>query len=104
MRIVLVHNKYREAGGEDVVFESERHLLERAGHSVTPYVRSNMEMQDDSVIARIAIVPGMFWSSKTRDEFAAVLDRVCPDIVHVHNTFMRITPSIYSACTERGIP
>jgi glycosyltransferase involved in cell wall biosynthesis len=61
-------------------------------------------MQDDSVIARIAIVPRMLWSSKTRHEFAAILDRVRPDIVHVHNTFMRITPSVYSACAERGIP
>jgi glycosyltransferase involved in cell wall biosynthesis len=104
MKIVLVHNTYREAGGEDVVFESERRLLERAGHSVTPYVRSNTEMQDDSVIARIAIVPRMLWSSKTRHEVAAILDRARPDIVHVHNTFMRITPSIYSACAERGIP
>jgi len=104
MRIVLVHNTYREAGGEDVVFESERRLLERAGHSVTPYVRSNAETPDDSVIARIAIAPRMLWSSETRHEFAAILDRVRPDVVHVHNTFMRITPSIYSACAERGIP
>jgi len=104
MRILLVHNKYREAGGEDVVFETERRLLERAGHSVTSYVRSNTEIQDDSVMARIAIVPQMLWSSKMRNEFVGVLDRVRPDLVHVHNTFMRITPSIYSACTEQGIP
>ena len=104
MKIVLVHNKYREAGGEDIVFESEKRLLERAGHSVTPYVRSNWEMQDHSVMARMAIVPAMLWSSNTRHEFADILDGVRPDIVHAHNTFMRITPSIYSACAERGIP
>jgi glycosyltransferase involved in cell wall biosynthesis len=104
MKIVLVHNKYRQAGGEDVVFESEKRLLERAGHQVVPYVQSNTELQDDSVIARIAIVPRMLWSSETRHEFAVILDSVRPDIVHIHNTFMRITPSIYSACAERGIP
>jgi glycosyltransferase involved in cell wall biosynthesis len=104
MKIVLVHNTYREAGGEDVVFESERRLLERAGHSVTTYVRSNSELQDDSLIGRIAVVPRMLWSSETRQEFAAILDTVRPDVVHVHNTFMRITPSIYWACAERGIP
>jgi len=104
MKIVLVHNTYREAGGEDVVFESERRLLERAGHSVTPYVRSNKELQDESLITRIAIVPRMLWSSHARHEFAAILDRLRPDIVHVHNTFMRITPSIYSACAERAVP
>src|SRR3974390_782912 len=104
MNIVLVHNRYREAGGEDVVFESEKRLLELAGHSVTSYLRSNAEIQDDSVVTRIAVVPRMVWSSRTRNEFASLLDRVRPDIVHVHNTFMLITPSIYSACAERDIP
>jgi glycosyltransferase involved in cell wall biosynthesis len=104
MKIVLVHNKYREAGGEDVVFESEKRLLERSGHEVFAYVRNNSELQNNSLVDGISIVSGMVWSAKSRSEFAATLDAVCPDIVHVHNTFMRISPSIYSACEERSIP
>lgn len=104
MKIVIVHNTYREAGGEDVVFESEKRLLKQAGHTVIPYVRSNMELQDATILDRIAIVPQMLWSSKTRQEFAGILEKEHPDIVHVHNTFMAISPSIYSACSERGIP
>jgi glycosyltransferase involved in cell wall biosynthesis len=46
----------------------------------------------------------MVWSSKTRREFASLLEAERPDIVHVHNTFMVISPSIYSACSERAIP
>jgi hypothetical protein len=42
----MVHNIYREAGGEDVVFENEKRLLQRNGHIVIPYVRSNLELQD----------------------------------------------------------
>jgi glycosyltransferase involved in cell wall biosynthesis len=104
MKIVLVHNTYRDAGGEDVVFESEKRLLERNGHIVIPYVRSNLELQNSSFLNGIAIAPRMVWSSKTRCEFAAILEAEHPDIVHVHNTFMVISPSIYSACSERGIP
>jgi glycosyltransferase involved in cell wall biosynthesis len=104
MKIVMVHNAYREAGGEDVVFESEKRLLERTGHIVIPYVRSNTELQNASFLDRIAITPRMVWSSKTRREFAAILEAEWPDIVHIHNTFMVISPSIYSACSERGIP
>jgi glycosyltransferase involved in cell wall biosynthesis len=104
MKIILVHNKYREASGENVVFESEKRMLERAGHTVVPYVRSNMELQDASLLHRIAIVPQMIWSQQSRQSFAAILDAECPDLVHVHNTFLAISPSIYSACTERGIP
>jgi glycosyltransferase involved in cell wall biosynthesis len=104
MKILLVHNSYREAGGEDVVFESERLLLERNGHTVIPYVRSNMELQDASFLERIAIVPRMAWSSKSHHEFAAILEAECPDIVHVHNTFMVISPSIFTACSGRNVP
>jgi glycosyltransferase involved in cell wall biosynthesis len=104
MKIVMVHNTYQEAGGEDVVFDSEKRLLECRGHRVIPYVRSNMELSGASIADRIAIVPRMIWSSKARQEFAAILDAMRPDIVHVHNTFMAITPSIYSSCTVRRIP
>jgi glycosyltransferase involved in cell wall biosynthesis len=104
MKIILVHNKYREAGGEEVVFESEKRLLERAGHTVILYMRSNSELRDGSLLDRIAIAPRMMWSSEVRHEFAALLDAEQPDLVHVHNTFITISPSIYSACSERDIP
>ena len=104
MKIVLVHNFYRQAGGEDVVFQSEKQLLERAGHTVIPYVRSNMELSDATLVDRIGIAHQMIWSQKTRQSFAVILDGECPDLVHVHNTFMVISPSIYGACSERHIP
>lgn len=104
MKIVLVHNRYREPGGEDIVFESEKGLLERAGHQVVSYVRSNDELQEASMLGRVGIAGRMVWSSETRSDFDAILAEVRPDIVHIHNTFMVISPSIYSACSERKIP
>ena len=104
MKIVMVHNTYREAGGEDVVFENEKRLLQRNGHIVIPYVRSNLDLKDTFFPDRIAIATQMIWSSKARNGLAAILDAESPDIVHVHNTFMAISPSIYSACSARNIP
>ncbi len=104
MKIVLVHNAYQQPGGEDVVVASERRLLENEGHHVIPYLRSNTELQDASALQRIAIVPRMVWSTDSRCDFAAILDKERPDVVHIHNTFMVISPSIYSACSERQIP
>jgi glycosyltransferase involved in cell wall biosynthesis len=67
-------------------------------------VRSNWQLRNATLLDRIALVPRMVWSSETRREFGAFLDRNKPELVHVHNTFMAISPSIYSACEERGIP
>jgi hypothetical protein len=33
MRILLAHDHYQQAGGEDVVFETERRFLLEAGHA-----------------------------------------------------------------------
>jgi len=34
MKILLVHNRYQIPGGEEVVVEQERQMLEEAGHEV----------------------------------------------------------------------
>src|SRR5215467_11752839 len=104
MKILLVHNTYREPGGEDVVFESEKRLLEDKGHTVSAYVCSNAELRDTSRLGHVATALRMTWSWKTRQEFAATVKSNRPDVVHIHNTFMAISPSIYSVCSERQIP
>jgi glycosyltransferase involved in cell wall biosynthesis len=104
MKICLVHNSYEQPGGEDIVFEQEKASLERAGHAITVYHRSNSEIAKSPPLARISLAKDMVWSGGTRREFSQLLDREVPDLVHVHNTFFVISPSIYAACKERGIP
>jgi glycosyltransferase involved in cell wall biosynthesis len=104
MKICLVHNSYEQRGGEDVVFEQEYANLYRRGHDVIVYRRSNTEIKSPGPLTQIAFVKNSVWSAGTRREFSLLLDRESPDIVHVHNTFFMISPSIYSACKERGIP
>lgn len=104
MKICLVHNSYEQPGGEDVVFEQERKNLERAGHRTIVYHRSNSEIQAFTPLTRIAFVKDMVWSTGTEREFLQLLDREAPDLVHVHNTFFMISPSIYAACKAKDIP
>ncbi len=44
MKVLLVHNFYRQAGGEDEVFRAECAALREAGHEVVTYERSNAEI------------------------------------------------------------
>jgi glycosyltransferase involved in cell wall biosynthesis len=104
MKIVLVHNEYQQRGGEDVVFEQEKRILERAGHDVVTYCRSNHEIEELSAIGRATLVIRTVWAVDTQRDFGALLDRENPDVVHVHNTLVMISPSIYSACRKRGVP
>lgn len=104
MKIILVHNTYQQPGGEDVVFEQERQLLERAGQKVIAYRRSNLEIEELAAIERATLAKRSIWATDTHHEFSRLLVRENPDVVHVHNTFLMISPSIYSACQEREVP
>jgi glycosyltransferase involved in cell wall biosynthesis len=104
MKVLLVHNSYQQPGGEDVVFEQERRMLERAGHQVVVYHRSNHELDEASLVGRLTLAPKVIWSADTRREFAEILLREKPQVIHIHNTFMMISPSVYSACREARVP
>jgi glycosyltransferase involved in cell wall biosynthesis len=104
LKIILVHNQYQQPGGEDVVFDQERQLLERAGHQVVLYRRSNWEVDSYAGVNRLVLVRKTIWADDTRREFAKLLRAEKPDLVHIHNTFVMISPSIYSACREAGVP
>ena len=104
IKIILVHNSYQQPGGEDVVFDQERQLLERAGHQVVAYRRSNHEIEELSAVGRLALVKQTVWATDTRQELSRLLRQEKPQLVHVHNTFLMVSPSIYSACREAGVP
>jgi glycosyltransferase involved in cell wall biosynthesis len=104
MKILLVHNTYQQAGGEDVVFEQERQLLERNGHRVLTYVRSNHELEAQSTTKRIAMVKNIVSADDSDRYIRNILRSERPEIVHVHNTFLMISPSIFNVCREERIP
>jgi glycosyltransferase involved in cell wall biosynthesis len=104
VKILLVHNQYQRPGGEDVVVNQERRLLENRGHQVIMYERSNWEIDGYSPVKQLTLMPKTIWSTDSRRDFMRVLRREKPDLVHIHNTFVVISPSIFSACSEAGIP
>ena len=104
MKILLVHNSYQRSGGEDVVFDQEYQLLKSAGHQVLEYHRSNSEIADYSAVQRLGLVKQTVWATDTRRDITRMLGQEKPQLVHVHNTFLMISPSIYSACQDAQVP
>jgi glycosyltransferase involved in cell wall biosynthesis len=104
MKIVMVHNTYQLPGGEDAAFRNECNLLTQAGHEVVVYERSNHEVSQYVSIRQLALAKRTIWASDTRKEFRQLLLREKPHIVHVHNTFMMVSPSVYWACHEQKVP
>jgi glycosyltransferase involved in cell wall biosynthesis len=101
MKILLVHNAYQQAGGEDVVVCAETALLRSRGHEVLPYRRSNDELRGRPVLLSCM---DAVWSRKAVADVDAMCASFRPDVVHVHNTFHMISPAIYWAAARRHIP
>jgi glycosyltransferase involved in cell wall biosynthesis len=101
MKILLVHNRYVQRGGEDAVFDQERDLLRAGGQEVEEYVRENSEIG-----ARSSIGLGLSatWSFDAYEDIQRILTRFQPDIVHVHNTLPLISPSVYYSAARAGVP
>jgi glycosyltransferase involved in cell wall biosynthesis len=104
MKLLVVHNSYQQPGGEDAVFAGECRLLEEHGHAVITYRRSNHEIESMSPVQRLTMPKEMISSDTSRREIHELLRKERPDLVHVHNTFMMVSPSIYQSCQEMGVP
>ncbi len=102
MRVLFVHNRYQQAGGEDAVVQAESRLVSRMGHQVEVWEENN-----DSIVSRMdALVTG-FQSVYSFEHARRMRERIhCfrPDLVHIHNFFPRFSPSIHLACLRSGIP
>lgn len=103
LTVLLVHNRYRIPGGEDTVFEAERALLEAQGHRVVCYERSNAET-DSSRAAKLLLPLTTLWSRRTYREVQALIRREKVDIVHVHNTLLVVSPSVFWAARAEKVP
>lgn len=106
MRVLIVHNHYRSTApsGERSVVEQESALLRENGHDVALFERSSDEMDAWGRVRRAALPLDAWWGLSSRRPFRSVIKEFEPDIVHVHNVFPLISPSIVRACARAGVP
>jgi glycosyltransferase involved in cell wall biosynthesis len=101
MKILVAHNAYQQRGGEDVVVDAEVALLRERGHEVEVYRQHNDALNGMSPVTAAAAT---IWSRHSAADIDALCERLQPDVVHVHNTFPLISPSLYWAAARRQVP
>jgi glycosyltransferase involved in cell wall biosynthesis len=101
MKILVVHNEYQYRGGEDAVVEAETALLRNQGHTVGIYRRSNHEFAS---LSRINAAASTLWSHRSATDIRQTCATFNPDVIHVHNTFPLISPSLYWAAARERVP
>lgn len=102
LSVLCVHNRYIQPGGEDQVFESESQLLAQNGIRVEKV--EEQTTYPGGLVRKIGAAVDCVWSRSWHQRFKALLRRFEPDVVHIHNFFSVISPSVYYACREEGVP
>jgi glycosyltransferase involved in cell wall biosynthesis len=103
MKILIVHNRYQQRGGEDAVVASERDLLAGNGIEVEALEENNDDITGlkGKLDASLSVFTG---TKQSNDRVNAMLSSFQPDVVHVHNWFPTVSPSIFWKCHRAGIP
>ncbi len=103
MKVLQVHNRYRRPGGEDTVLANEARLLREHGHQVELLEVHNDELEPASLAAKLALARDMSWSASGALALQQALHAHRPDVVHVHNTFLRLSPRVLRVARQAGV-
>jgi glycosyltransferase involved in cell wall biosynthesis len=92
MRISVLHSRYLSgpASGENRVVEDEARLLREAGHRVSVWSPSVEKLKNRP----LRVGARALWSREADSELVKMLERDRAEIVHCHNLFPMLSPSV----------
>jgi glycosyltransferase involved in cell wall biosynthesis len=100
MKLLVIHNKYQSnnIGGEDIVYKNELQSLKAklGNESVFSYEVSN----DD--ISKIKLIFNIWFNKFYYKEVKKIVEENNIDLVHIHNFYPLLTPSIFKASKDAG--
>ena len=104
-RVLQVHTRYRQAGGEDEVVTGEKQLLERAGIEVHQVTFDNADLHEGvSLLGDLRLAGSAIWSRAAGRRIREAISEHRPQVAHVHNTFSAASPSVVAAAAAAGVP
>jgi glycosyltransferase involved in cell wall biosynthesis len=103
MRILSVHNQFRQYAGSDIVAASDEVMLGQHAQ-VASYTRNSNEIASADRWQKAQIALGTIYSRRTAREITELVGTFRPDIAYVHNVFPLISPSLYHALHRLRVP
>jgi glycosyltransferase involved in cell wall biosynthesis len=98
-KILVVHNKYRSTGGEDVAINNEINVLKKYFDVKVLYFENKISNYLYQCI--------YFLTNKNYESVKKInkeIKEFNPDVVYIHNTWFKASPGIFSEVFKTGIP
>ncbi|MEI9920438.1 MAG: glycosyltransferase family 4 protein [Bacteroidota bacterium] len=102
MKILLIHNKYKQAGGEDGVFSTESELLRGFGHQVEEIVLDNSVI--NSFWSKCLNGLRLFYNPVSSKRISKMIESFRPDVIHVHNFVPLVSPAVFWVASRYRVP
>lgn len=103
MKILYIHNDYAGFTGEEHASQSIAKLLTDKGHDVKWYKRSSLEISKSMAGSVKAFFTGIY-NPFTPSYVKRKLQEYQPDLVIVQNIYPLISPSVFKALKDYGVP
>jgi len=101
MRVLVVHNRYQQPGGENSVFAAGTSVLRSRRHDVIEYVEDNDRIDG---MRPWTVAANTLWSRSSQRKIRDIIRARRPDLTHFHNTFPLVSPAGYAPCRDEGVP
>jgi glycosyltransferase involved in cell wall biosynthesis len=106
MRVLVVHNRYssRVPSGENGMVDDEVRWLASAGVDVDRFEASNDTVVNAGAARKLTAGLNTMWSPGAAKKLRGHIERARPDLVHFHNVFPLLSPSVLSSVHAAGLP
>lgn len=119
MKVLCANKFFFRNGGSEVVMFQERDYLLRQGHEVVEfsmhddrniasdfasYFVGRQDYRGGSKVGKLKSALAFVHSLEAVRNIGALIDATRPDLVHCHNIYHQLTPSIIGAAKARGVP
>jgi glycosyltransferase involved in cell wall biosynthesis len=106
MKVLVAHNRYAsgQPSGENVIVDAEIAQLGAAGVSVVPFLRSSDEIGTFSTAQKVLLPLSPIRNGDSQRALSALLKTEKPDVVHLHNPYPLLSPTVVKTAHAHGVP
>ncbi|MFO0232597.1 MAG: glycosyltransferase, partial [Burkholderiales bacterium] len=118
--ILLVNSYHYRRGGADVVFLEQAKIMRRMGWNVAEFAMQHPKNEpssysdffseeieyghDYTAIDKLRHAGKVIYSFEAAKKITALIEREKPDVVHAHNLYHHLSPSVIHAAKKCGVP
>lgn len=119
MKILIANKFFYRNGGSEVVMFQERDFLVSSGNEVidfsmqdernvesrySSYFVDRQDYRSSGKLSKIKSAMALVHSPEAVRKIGVLIDETRPEVVHCHNIYHQLTPSIIGAAKSRGVP